>query len=224
MVLPPMGLARQAPLTVVRETVEIMRQLWTGNRISWQGERYRLNSAQITLGAQNIPIWLAGRGPKMLALAGAQADGVILTVKSDLGEALELVEQGAVQNKTAPQRIYLSDLAYTPDMLDQVVDTMVYVMKDAPPRVLKGLGLTDGEIAQIRQAVETEGPPAAAKFITTDMLKQYQIVGTPAECSQAFEALVNEHDLDVFLLNVVSPDFDSNLELLRNTRAIISQH
>ena len=92
------------------------------------------------------------------------------------------------------------------------------------PRVLKGLGLTDGEIAQIRQAVEIEGPSAAARFITTDMLKKYQIVGTPAECSQAFEELVNEHNLDIFLLNVASPDFDSNLELLRNTRAIISQH
>ena len=224
MVLPPMGIARAAPLTVVKETIEIMRQLWTGDSISWQGRRYRLDSARSTMGQQNIPIWLAGRGPKMLALAGAQADGVLLTIKSDLAPALEIVEQGVVPDRPRPERIFLSSLAYTPDMLDKVVDTMVYVIKDAPPRVLRGFGLADEEIANLRQAVETGGPPAAAGFISTDMLKKYQIAGTPAECRRAFQEMVSEQALDVFLLDIVSPNFNTNLDLARNTRALIIQH
>jgi 5,10-methylenetetrahydromethanopterin reductase len=223
MVLPPMGIAREAPLTVVRETTEIMRQLWTGDAISWQGRRYRLNSARSAMGRQEIPIWLAGRGPKMLALAGALADGVVLTIKSDLGAALEIAEQGMTPDRPHPERIYLGNLAYTPEMLNEVVDTMVFVIKDAPPRVLKGLGLTDDEIANIRQAVETGGPPAAARFITTDMLKKYQIAGAPAECRQAFREMVHEHNLDVFLLDIVSSDFKTNLDLVRHTRSIIAQ-
>ena len=222
MVLPPMGIAREAPLTVVKETIEIMRQLWTGKSISWQGQRFRLDSAQSTMGQQDIPIWLAGRGPKMLALAGAQADGVVLTIKSDLAAALELVEQGAAPKKPGPERIFLSSLAYTPEMLAEVVDTMVYVIKDAPPRVLEGFGLSDIEIANIRQAMETGGPPAAARFITVAMLKKYQIAGTPAECRQAFQEMVNEHSLDIFLLDIVSPNFNTNLDLARNTRSLIT--
>lgn len=222
MVLPPMGIAREAPLQVVTETIEIMRQLWTGDSVSWQGQRYRLDSARLALGPQTIPIWLAGRGPNMLALAGAQADGVVITVKSDLGAALEIAEQGMSPDRPRPQRIYLGNLAYTPNMLAEVVDTMVYVIKDAPPRVLTGLGFTAAEIASLRQAVKTGGPPAAAKYITPAMLTNYQIAGTPAECRQAFRTMVAEHQLDVFLLDIVSPDFETNLELVRQTRSIIT--
>jgi hypothetical protein len=109
-------------------------------------------------------------------------------------------------------------------MLAEAIDTMVYVIKDAPPRVLSGFGLSDEEIANIRQAIETGGPPAAAKFITPDMLRKYQIAGTPAECRLAFQTMVNEHKLDVFLLDIVSPDFQTNLDLVRNTRSLITQH
>jgi 5,10-methylenetetrahydromethanopterin reductase len=223
LVLPPMGIAREAPLTVVEETIEIMRQLWTGERVSWQGRRYRLASARLAMGRQDIPIWLAGRGPKMLALAGAQADGVVLTIKSDLSAALEIAEQGMTPARPAPQRIYLGNLAYTPEMLAEVVDMLMYVIKDAPPRVLKGFGLSDEEIAAIRQAMAADGPAAAEKFITPAMLKKYQIAGTPAECRQDFLETVKTHHLDVFLLDIVSPDFKTNLELVRRTRALITQ-
>lgn len=223
MVLPPMGIAREAPLTVVKETIEILRQLWTGGSVSWQGQRYRLEGARLALGPQNIPIWLAGRGPKMLALAGTLADGVVMTVKSDLADALEIVEQGLEPGKPAPYKIYLSNLAYTPEMLDQVVDMLVFIMKDAPPRVLKGFGLTDPEIANIRHVAETSGPPATARFITPDILKKYQIAGTPDECRREFHETVQKHNLDVFLLDVVSPDFQTNLELVRTTHSLIAQ-
>lgn len=221
MVLPPMGITRETPLTVVRETVEIMRQLWTGNTITWQGQRYRLEAARTVMGPQHIPIWLAGRGPKMLALAGEQADGVILTIKSDLAAALEIMAQ-SVPPARNPERIYLGNLAYTPNMLAEVTDTLVYVIKDAPVRVLKGFGLADDTIAQIQQAISTDGPTASARFITPDLLQKYQIAGTPAECRLAFQALVNEHNLDVFLLDIVSPDFRANLELIHTTRSIIT--
>lgn len=222
MVLPPMGIARETPLTVVRETVEIMRRLWTGDSITWQGERYRLEAAQTVFGPQRIPIWLAGRGPRMLALAGEQADGVILTIKSDLGPALEIMAQSIPQAR-CPERIYLGNLAYTRDMLDEVVDTLVYVIKDAPARVLKGFGLEDNTIAQIRQAIAMDGPAASARFITPDLLRKYQIAGTPTECSLAFHTLVNEHNLDVFLLDIVSPDLRANLELIHTARSIINR-
>ena len=224
MVLPPMGIAREAPLTVVKETIEIMRQLWTGDRITWQGKHFRLDAAQTAMGRQDIPIWLAGRGPKMLALAGSQADGVVLTVKSDLGPAIEIVEQGAAQNKSHPTRIYLSNLAYTPEMLEEVIDTMVYVLKDSPVRVLKGFGLTDAEIAEIRDAVRTSGISATARYITPDMLNKYQIAGTPDECHEILSTLADIHQLDVFLLDIVSADMKANLDLMRNTLAIVHKN
>ena len=47
-----------------------------------------IESAQIDYTRQDIEIWLAGRGPKMLALGGELADGVMLDFiyKPELGE------------------------------------------------------------------------------------------------------------------------------------------
>ena len=38
MVLTPMGIPRDAPLTVMRETIAILRQLWRGEEVTWVGQ------------------------------------------------------------------------------------------------------------------------------------------------------------------------------------------
>ncbi|GIV70782.1 MAG: hypothetical protein KatS3mg048_3644 [Caldilinea sp.] len=96
MVLNPMGIAREAPLTVMRETVAILRALWSGEEVTWQGKRYALQRARLHSQRRHaIPLWLAVRGEKMLELAGQEADGVVLVAKSDVGPALAIVEQAA---------------------------------------------------------------------------------------------------------------------------------
>jgi 5,10-methylenetetrahydromethanopterin reductase len=221
MVLRPMGIPREAPLTVVRETIEVMRRLWSGEKVTWQGKRYRLDSAQISMGAQEIPIWLSVRGPKLLELAGREADGVVLMAKSDLGPAIEIVEQGQRDSGSPTRRIYLDRMAYTPEMLEEARALYTYAVMDSPVRMLKGLGLTDEEIVQIQEAVASGGPAAAARFITADMIKNYQIAGTPAECSQMLRGLIREHHLDVFLLNIISPGLEANTRLMEEIAEIV---
>jgi 5,10-methylenetetrahydromethanopterin reductase len=223
MVLNPMGIPREGPLAVMRETIEIMRCLWSGEKVTWQGERYRLDSAQLSLGAQDIPIWLAVRGPQLLKLAGQQADGVILMAKADLGPALELVAQGISESDHRPKRIYLDRMAYTPEMLEEARVLYSYAVMDSPPRMLKALGLSDDGISAIQQAVKAGGPAAAANLITLDMIRNYQIAGTPVECSAIVRALIQGHQLEVFILNIISPGLEANTQLMREVAAIVSQ-
>lgn len=223
MVLTPMGIPREGPLAVMRETIEIMRRLWSGEKVTWQGERYRLDAAQSSLGAQDIPLWLAVRGPQLLKLAGQQADGVILMAKADLGSALELVEQGISESGHQPKRIYLDRMAYTPEMLEEARVLYSYAVMDSPPRMLKALGLSDDGISAIQQAVKTGGPAAAANLISLDMIRSYQIAGTPAECSAILRALIQSHRLEVFILNIISPGLAANTQLMRQVAAIVSQ-
>jgi 5,10-methylenetetrahydromethanopterin reductase len=223
MVLAPMSIPREAPLTVVRETVDIMRRLWSGDNVSYRGRRFRLDSAQITLGAQEIPIWLSVRGPKLLELSGAKADAVVLMAKSDLGQALNIVSQGSLQSGNRPTRIYLDRIAYNEEMLAEAVELYTYTVMDSPTRMLRGMGLTDEQIANIQTAVRTGGPAAAAKFITPDMVKGYQIAGTPAECSQTVQSLISTYQLDVFLLNIISSGLAANTKLMREVAEIVEQ-
>ncbi|MFW5942718.1 MAG: LLM class flavin-dependent oxidoreductase [Chloroflexota bacterium] len=223
-VLRPMGLERQAPLTVVRESVELMRRLWRGERVSWQGRRFQLDEAQLAAGSSDgpldIPIWIAGRGPKMLQLSGAVADGVLLMVKSDLGQAVALVEEGREDRQTRPQRIYLDRFAYTPELLAATASFFPHVIADSPTRQLRGF-LQEEEIKQIRHAIETRGYDAAAELITPQMIQGYKIAGTPQECSEQLAALVEEHELDTFILNIVSAGLEKNTKLMEDVLAIV---
>lgn len=221
MVLRPMAIPRDAPLTVMRETIDILRRLWSGDKVSYNGQRYRLDSAQINLGAHAIPIWLAVRGPKLLELAGQQAEGVVLMAKSDLGPALELVEQGSAATGNRPRRIYLDRIAYTPEMLAEAGHLYTYAVMDSPVRMLRGMGLTDVQIENIQTAVRRGGPAAAAEFITPAMIKSYQIAGPPDECRATLHAMITEHQLDIFLLNIISPGLEANTRLLRQVAEIV---
>lgn len=77
-----MGLAQQKPLRVMREAVEVVRALLTGESVTHNGEIFRYRDS--VLGARpvqpRVPIYFAAMGPQILRLAGRIADGVILNV------------------------------------------------------------------------------------------------------------------------------------------------
>ena len=134
MVLSPMGIPRDAPLTVMRETIAILRQLWRGEEVTWQGKRYNLERARLHDGQPHaIPIWLAVRGEKMLELAGQEADGVVLMAKSDVGPALAIMEQGEAGRSAQVTRVYLDRIAYTPEMLAEASALYTYALHGLAP-------------------------------------------------------------------------------------------
>lgn len=219
-VLNPMNIRREAPLAVVRDTIEIMRRLWSGETVTWSGERFSLAEARITMGKQEIPIWLAPRGDKMCELAGEVADGAMLMVKADLGDGFALVERGSSRSGRRPLRAYFDRVAYTPDMIQQTANFFPTVVADTPARQLKGF-LSDDEIDAIRLAVREGGAAAASHLITVEMLKRYKIAGAPQECSQTFRTLVDRHQLEVFILNIVSGGLENNLQYMKDVFQII---
>jgi len=70
------------PLGHMRETIEIVRKLLSGESISYEGEFYSLEDVKLHFKPfqKSIPIYLGQQGPKMMELAGELADGVIITL------------------------------------------------------------------------------------------------------------------------------------------------
>jgi coenzyme F420-dependent glucose-6-phosphate dehydrogenase len=67
-----------------REAVRLIRQLWTEERVSFEGEYYRTDKATIyDRPDQPVPIYLAGSGPAATRYAGRQGDGYITTSGKD---------------------------------------------------------------------------------------------------------------------------------------------
>ncbi len=223
MVLNPMGIPRDRPYRVVRDTLEVLRALWSGETIDWEGERHSLRGAQLGTGSHDIPVWITSRGPLLLGLAGRSADGALMTVKPDLEAALGIVEEAADKaGGRSPERIYLGRVSYTPEMVDEQRRTIAYVLMDSPERVLHSLGFDADAVRRVAEAAVSHDPESLTDLITDDVLHQYQINGTPAECTDQVAALVSEHRLDTLFVDVLSPDLEENLELLHVTHQILS--
>jgi TAT-translocated FGD2 family F420-dependent dehydrogenase len=79
------------------EALEIIRALWTGEWVSYQGQHWTIEKAKLyTLPAQPVPIWVAGNGPQSARLAGLHGDGWITTTKALQEPGVrEAFEQGA---------------------------------------------------------------------------------------------------------------------------------
>ncbi len=231
MVLHPMGLERSAPLALMADTIESLRLLWRGEPVTWQGRRLSLEGAQLTTGTHSIPVWVAARGEKMLALAGTHADGLVLMVKSDLGDAFGIADQarqatgaepGAEQARSPLMRVYLDRLAYKPEMIEEAKHLYGYAIMDSPTRILKNLGLGDAEIAGLKHAFTQGGPEAVGQLVTDELVASYQIAGTPTECRSQLQHLIGAHGLDAFFVNIISPGLAANHDLLSEVVSIAS--
>ena len=81
--------------------------------------------------------------------------------------------------------------------------------------------MQEEQIQTIQRAIKEGGAEAAKNLVTMDMLKGYKIAGSPEECSQIFRSLVEEHHLDVYILNIVAGGFKKNLENMQNVHKIL---
>lgn len=73
------GIPMARAYSQMREYVTILRQVFTTDGASFQGEFYRTQFGFIGYGARkDLPIYLSALAPKMLRFAGEAADGVVL--------------------------------------------------------------------------------------------------------------------------------------------------
>ncbi len=81
------------------EAVELIRRLWTEERVTFEGRYYRTERATIyDRPEQPVPIWIAAGGPKAAQLVGRIGDGFICTSgKGDdlYRSLLDALEEGA---------------------------------------------------------------------------------------------------------------------------------
>lgn len=94
----PFGIPRNRRIARMKETVEILKRLWTGKIIDYEGKIFKLSQAFIQalpLQKPHPPIYLAANSPKTRRLVGIYGDGWLAEMmsperyKGDLKEVAE---------------------------------------------------------------------------------------------------------------------------------------
>ena len=94
----------------LREAVDLMRQLWTGERVDFQGEYYSTHGASIYDRPDvAVPVYIAAGGPVVARYAGRAGDGFICTSGKGMElyteQLLPAVAEGAAKVGRNPEKI-----------------------------------------------------------------------------------------------------------------------
>ncbi len=71
------GIDAKLPLTAMRETVEVVKRLSTGETVTYQGKVVKLNGLKFPW-AKPFPVYVAGSSQRTLEMAGEVADGAMI--------------------------------------------------------------------------------------------------------------------------------------------------
>jgi coenzyme F420-dependent glucose-6-phosphate dehydrogenase len=102
----------------LRESIVLMRKLWTEELVSFEGEYFRTERATIyDRPEQPVPIYIAAAGPSAAALAGEIGDGFICTS----GKAPELYRETLLPNVSSG----LEASQRASDAIDRMIEVKV---------------------------------------------------------------------------------------------------
>jgi alkanesulfonate monooxygenase SsuD/methylene tetrahydromethanopterin reductase-like flavin-dependent oxidoreductase (luciferase family) len=140
------GIAPFAPLIMIEEYVAVVRAVLAGQAGGYAGDVFRTGMVPLDspVVRPDLPVYLAALGPKMLALAGRIADGVVLNLMSpaQAGQAAAIVRSAAAQAGRDPASVQVSCVVHCclsddPAAAAQAARSVVprYILHPAIPRL-----------------------------------------------------------------------------------------
>jgi coenzyme F420-dependent glucose-6-phosphate dehydrogenase len=101
-----------------RESIELIKQLWSEERVSFRGQYYKTEKATIyDRPEQPVPIYVAAAGPVVAKLAGERAEGFICTS----GKNMDLYKDTLLPNVNAG----LEKVGRSHDSIDRMIEMKV---------------------------------------------------------------------------------------------------
>ena len=188
------GVEASKPLTTMREAIRICRTLFSGENIAHDGEAFKVAGRRLANPTDRVPIVLAASGPQMLELAGAEADGVLIsaaTSTSYIRWCLERVERGAARRDLASHCRRMA-LVYTriedeeQVALDEIRRTMGFILRG--PHHAKNVELAGTKLDQtaLWNAYGDENWGEVDRLVTNDVIRSHAAAGTASQVRERY--------------------------------------
>jgi 5,10-methylenetetrahydromethanopterin reductase len=192
------GVAVATPVRVVREFVEALRALWSGEAVHQEARLFRLAGARMAFRPPApIPIYLAPMKEQMLRLAGRLGDGVTLSAglsPAFVAHSLGLAAAGARDAGRDPAALrksgYIFFLASTDarQAMETVRQKLAFLFRNRfLDENLAHSGIPIDQPAIIA-AISRRDFEAAARLVPDEAVEAFAACGSLAHCRDRLEA------------------------------------
>jgi 5,10-methylenetetrahydromethanopterin reductase len=192
-----LGIERKAPVTALRDAIELVRDLWAGSTTTVEGDVVRAREAKLDFNVQRpqIPIYIGGRGPRVLELSGEVADGVIVgnvATREGWAYALDRIAAGAARAGRDVGEIRLTAWLYAcvADDEDEALDAIrpmaaTSLVTSRPVLGELGIEMPDDFRARMEArgwSLDREVVAEAGAKLPAELVHRFGIAGTPVSC------------------------------------------
>ncbi len=225
------GIPWDKPLRRVKESVDIMRALWSGESINYRGKFYNLKNAEIRIAPVNkkVPIYISATGPKSLKNAGSLADGwITISMPAPLfKKQAQIVNAEFRKSKKGRKKIEKCIYIFTsiaknteqacstlepikhaliwPELLDQCGYDVKIAKKYSGLKYTKIMPNDTKMLAKFREM--------GRKYYSRDILLDFVIAGSVNDVINRIEQYIKA-GVDHFVFRDFSPDKNKSLNLL----------
>ncbi|MFQ5710678.1 MAG: 5,10-methylenetetrahydromethanopterin reductase [Candidatus Geothermarchaeales archaeon] len=221
--LAALGISFEKPLSAISESVEVVRRLWRGEAVKYEGRMVKLDGANLLFkAAREIPVYVGAQGPKMLELAGRIGDGVLINAShpTDFEFAVERIRKGAEEAGRDPAAIDV--VAYASFSVDydaekakkKVMSVVAFIVAGCPPKVLERHGIPGEEASKISGALAKGDFGTAFGSVTDRMVDAFSIYGTPEDCVKRIEGLIEMGVTQVVIGSPIGPKKMGSIDII----------
>ena len=221
-----LGIEKQnKPITMVREAIQIIRRLLSGDRTAFHGDVFTVTEElffRFQPLRKEIPIFIGTWGPLMCQLAGEIADGV----KSDglwnpdyVKIIRENIEIGAARVNRNPDEVEiiagpLSSISADREKAKATARRVLAVYLPYLRPMTDVAGIPEEEIIKVREAAVSGDFEQGASYVSDLSVSKCSVTGTPEDVIQQIEKMVEAGVNHVAFGHCLGPDFDEAIDLL----------
>jgi probable F420-dependent oxidoreductase len=185
------GLTWDHPLERIAEYVQMLRRCLRGERLTHQGRYYQAENFRLGVTVPgDVPLYLAAVNPKMLRLAGAIADGVLLTwlPLAAVPQVVADIRAGAEAAGRQPDEVDIALYLRTCVTAEHGAavewlrrDITGYTVADVYSRVFRRFGFA-AEVEAMQQAWRRGERETARQQISDRMVEALGVIGSAEFC------------------------------------------
>ena len=214
------GYKFEKPIQRMREYVEIIKLVLSGNQVNFEGKIFSLKNFSLLIKPprQNIPIYLAAVNQKMVELCWQIGDGVIFYLRpiSELQNTIKKMQETRQIDVACQLITCMSHDAE--NAIERAKKTLAfYVSVGSIYREFLANNGFQNETKNIYEEYQKTGLKSNYELVPESMLEQLTIYGTPDDCIKKLKKFKDSGlDLPIIQFNPIG-DVTESFELMTST-------